>query len=306
MNIFEDLVVELKEQNLLESTIIDDGHSLDRTGFEEAVDFDSFPNTEDSQSNGFADDVDGPQDASDLVPEDLTPKSEAGGGPDAALVSTVDQERESYKKRAVAEVSGLQMVEHVLTGVEREYMKIVPKTFDDLNAKKALHAFLNVNDSIGTGEHATSEFTLLQETEAWCTALCERDREIPVSSVRLYCENSRPALSSQALVGMARFYRNLPYSETVRAKFDFIITRLFSRPKDDETRVCLFTRDEMLIHVNTLYKEWSCIPLYTAEEDESKVLLTALSFEDLAIEAEQASTFDQLIRSDFFSRLRLF
>jgi len=55
-----------------------------------------------------------------------------------------------------------------------------------------------------------------------------------------------------------------------------------------------------------LYAEWSSIPLYSAEENESSILLTALSFEDLAKEAELALNFDDLIKSDFFGRLRLF
>ena len=213
---------------------------------------------------------------------------------------------EFFKKRAMAEVSSLQMVEHVITGVEREYMKILPKSFDDFNAKKSLHTFLHVDQEINSEAHATAEFTLMQETEAWCTALAARDRNMQVSSLRQYCENSRPALSSQAMLALGRFYRNLPYSESVRSKFDFIITRLFSRSANQEKRVCLFSRDEMLNHINTLYSDWSSISLYSAEDDDSKVMLTALSFEDLSIEAEGASSFDQLIESDFFSRLRMF
>ena len=214
--------------------------------------------------------------------------------------------KEFFKKRAMGEVSSLQMVEHVLTGVEREYMKVIPKTFDDFNAKKALHSFIHLDEEINSEEHAAAEFTLMQETEGWCSALATRDHQVPVSSLRQYCENSRPALSSQALLGLARFYRNLPYSESVRAKFDFVITRLFSRPAEQEKRLCLFNRDEMLARINMLYSEWSSISLYAAEDDESKVLLTALSFEDLSIEAENASAFDQLIESDFFGRLRMF
>jgi hypothetical protein len=314
MNLFEDLVVELKEQNLLESTVIEsedsDGATLDEvhvTSF--PIDADVLPTGEETDQGDVESapaETDGVASAADehaLEPESSTEIAQAEP---AIEPEDAKNGKEFYQKRAVSEVSGLQMVEHVLTGVEREYMKIVPKTFDDFNAKRALHTFLNVANNISEEEHAAAEFTLMQETEAWCTALGDRDREIPVSSLRLYCENSRPALSSQALVGMARFYRNLPYSEQVRSKFDFTITRLFSRPIDNERRVCLFTRDEMLNHINTLYKEWSSIPLYTADDDESKVLLTALSFEDLAIEAESASTFDQLITSDFFSRLRLF
>ena len=198
------------------------------------------------------------------------------------------------------------MVEHILTGVEREYMKVVPKTFDDFDAKKALHSFLQLEEGVNSEEHAAAEFALMQETEAWCSALAERDRNVSVSNLRQYCEYSRPALSSQALLGLARFYRNLPYSESVRSKFDFVITRLFSRPVAMEKRVCLFSRDEMLTHINTLYGEWSSISLYAADDDQSKVLLTALSFGDLSIEAENASTFDQLIEGDFFGRLRMF
>ncbi|MBK8464201.1 MAG: hypothetical protein IPL32_00075 [Chloracidobacterium sp.] len=59
------------------------------------------------------------------------------------------------------------MVEHILTGVEREYMKIVPKTFDDFNAKKALNNFLNISENSNSEQHKAAEFALMQETEAW-------------------------------------------------------------------------------------------------------------------------------------------
>lgn len=293
MNVFEDLIVELKENNLLESTVIETDQS-DDTAIDVTMDFavEEFDDTATAELNDDA--------VTDL---EKTPGAANADAKSESRAKSI-KDNDFYRKRAVSEVSSLQMVEHVLTGVEREYMKIVPKTFDDLNAKKALHSFLNADSN--SAEHSAAEFTLLQETEAWCTVLGERDSSIPVSSLRLFCENSKPALSSQALVGLARFYRNLPYSEQRRSKFDFTITRLFSRPSEDEARACLFDRDEMLVHINTLYKEWSSVPLYSAEHDDSKLLLTALSFEDLAHEAEQAPNFDQLITSDFFNRLRLF
>ena len=46
--------------------------------------------------------------------------------------------------------------------------------------------------------------------------------------------------------------------------------------------------------------------LIWVDNDESNILLAALSFEELATEAETAETFDQLIASDFFGRLRNF
>ena len=119
------------------------------------------------------------------------------------------------------------MVEAILSAVERERMKIVPRSYDDLNAKKALHHFLQLAEDVESEESKEAEFDLLRETEAWCSALAKRDREISVTNIRRYCENCKPMLSSQAMLSLARFYRNLPYSESVRGKFDFIITRLF-------------------------------------------------------------------------------
>ena len=323
MNVFEDLIVELKQENLLESTVIEtssretaDDFHLDETvapnldydlpGYgidDESVVVERTSGTfeekpiMDSGSFNFSNEVQDYHIHETAVSE---------GPPELVQGKRVRKGKEFFKKRAMGEVSSLQMVEHVLTGVEREYMKVVPKTFDDFNTKRALHSFLNLDQDVNSQEHATAECNLMRETEAWCTALAERDRHVQASSLRQYCENSRPALSSQALLGLARFYRNLPYSESVRSKFDFVITRLFSRPTEREKRLCLFNRDEMLGHLNMLYSEWSSISLYAAEDDESKVLLTALSFDDLAVEAENASTFDQLIEGNFFGRLRMF
>jgi hypothetical protein len=299
MNVFEDLLVDLKEENLLEDTVLD----------ERSAPADGLANADDEF--GFADEISVDEAGIVAAPAPDNAAPAIARNDEVVTAAPVAQAqrsgREFFKKRAVAEVSSLQMVEHVLTGVEREYMKIRPQTFDDLKAKLALNKFLQVADaSIDSEEHKAAEFALMQETEAWCTALAERDKKIFVSSLRQYCENTKPALSSQAVLSLCRFYRNLPYDESVRSKFDFLITRLFSRPTADDHRVCLFKREEALGHLETLYKDWSSVPLYTADDDESKVMLTALSFDDLAQESENASTFDQLIESDFFGRLRMF
>lgn len=300
MNVFKDLVDELKEENLLESTVVD---SNDLDSWEPADDTANIVTGSFDSDNGSDKPVPLTLDDS---PSEVVEIEEPALPIDTDSVAKPTNGREFYTKRAIGEMSNLQMVEHVLTGVEREYMRIVPKVFDDFAAKKALNAFLQVTEVENSSKHSEAELAMMKETEAWCTALAERDKAVPVASIRHYCENSRPALSSQALVALARFYRNLPYSETVRSKFDFIITRLFSRPAAGNQRICLFKREEMLSHISLLYKEWSSVPLYTADEDESKVLLTALSFEELAMEAENASNFDLLVANDFFGRLGMF
>jgi hypothetical protein len=288
MNVFEDLLTDLKQDNLLEDTVLEEHRAsaaVEPARSEERR-FEAAPSSNE---------IDEPERTQDDPATNVPVVRAAANG------------REFFKKRAVAEVSSLQMVEHVLTGVEREYMKVKPQPFDDLKTKLALNKFLKIaDDAAESDDHKASELDLMRETEAWCTALSDRDTKIYVSSLRQYCENTRPALSSQALVALCRFYRNLPYSESTRAKYDFLLTRLFTRAVEDDTRVCLFRREEAQNHLENLYKDWSSVPLYAADEDDSKLMLTALSFDDLAQESENASSFDQLIESDFFSRLRMF
>ena len=215
-------------------------------------------------------------------------------------------EKDFYRKRAIDEVSGLQMVEHVLSGVEREQMKLTPQNYNEISAKKALHDFLQIADDVNSPEHARAEFQLMQETETWCSALSHRDKIITVAHLRRYCETTRPALSSQALISLARFYRNLPYSEAVRSKFDFCVTKLFSKDDGQEKRVLVFTREELIQHFKELYAEWSSISLYSVDDDDSSIVLAALKFEDFMTECESATDFDELVKTDFFNRLRQF
>ena len=302
MNVFEDLLTDLKQDNLLEDTVLEERPVRDDFDIDEddlSVTAKSAAlNERTSESHQEASESDDAGTVAvtgnDEVPAVPAQQTQSGG-------------REFFKKRAVAEVSSLQMVEHVLTGVEREYMKVKPQAFDDLRTKLALNKYLKVEDENTAGaDHRSAEFELMHETEAWCTALASRDGKVFVSSLRQYCENTKPALSSQALLALCRFYRNLPYSESTRAKYDFLLTRLFTRAAADDKRVCLFKRDEAIKHLENLYKDWSSVPLYAADDDDSKVMLTALSFDELAEESESASSFDQLIDSDFFSRLRMF
>lgn len=323
MNFFEDLVVELKEENLLEDTVIDlarnesDGSNVDvdlqgradnnaKVGLEQIDPLHDVSDRDDVSTVS----VDNIEFEVAVAESTRHPAEDPESGSEIiAPTSSVQKpkdEREFYIKQASSEVSSLQMVEHVLSAVEREYQKKLPKAFDDLDVKKALNAFIQVTGSPDSDEHKQCEIALLSETEAWCSALAARDREISVADLRRYCENCRPMLSSQAMLSLARFYRNLPYSESVRGKFDFIITRLFSRPMEDQSRKLLFTSDEMLGHIQKLYAEWSSLALFSVEDPESNIKLAVLSFQDLSLEAEKATEFDELIKSDFFNRLRLF
>ena len=281
MSVFEELIDELKEENLLEETVF-------------------------SASRG-------PASAAQTAPESQLESDEVDdfdlldGDADVEFVDKPADEREAYRRKAMDEVSSLQMVEHVLSGIEREHMKMSPQAFDDLEVKKALHKYLQVNAPIQSDDHSKAEFNLYQETEKWFSALSKRDSNISVANVRRFCENSRPVLSSQALMALARFYRNSPYSEAVRGKFDFVMTRLFSREVGDDKRKLLFGRIEMLTHIRTLYSNWASLSIVPAEDADAtpSVMSAVAGFEAFVRESEAAETFDQLIESDFFNRIRL-
>jgi hypothetical protein len=339
MSIFEDLIEELKEEHLLEETVIEVG----REAREEALARDTASSeTHSSVERTAAAELSPPQHAAPAflgqapalteadfaaVPEfdfsapgDESPAAAASGpkaAPDAGFEESVFRtvaasprknvnEKEYFRKRAMEEVTGLQMVEHVLSGVEREQMKIVPKPYDELPVKLALHDFMQVSQETKSSEHAQAEFRLMQETESWYSSLSHRDKQITVAHLRRFCEMTKPVLSSQALISLARFYRNSPYSEPVRSKFELILTRLFSREIEHDRREVLFSREELIIQIKELYADWSSIQLYSADEDDSDILITTLKFEDFWNEADEAQNFEELIGSDFFNRLRLF
>src|SRR5688572_358462 len=286
MSVFEDLIDELKNENLLEDTVID----LKRADAAAQAVALSGGNGELSKGHAFvanADDENRPAD-------------------DGPLIAKPASETEFFRKRAMDEMSSLQMVEHVLSGVEREYLKISPVSFDDLNAKKALHRFLQISGNPKSPEHAEAEFALRQETEAWSYAHYERDRKISVGNLRRFCEACRPVLSSQALVALARFYRNSPYSEDVRGKFEFVMTRLFSRETGEGNRRLLFEPREMIVHINTLYANWSSIALYTRDDDRIEVSLTVTRLGEFKDEVEKAGSLDELLSSEFFDRVRMY
>ncbi len=325
MNIFEELIDELKEENLLETTVIETAEieaekSETAENIYAAEDIIEVQTALENTDDDFGDDAPEQFILDDVQSPGGENSSQPSGEPrvsDAGFAAANDfnsfsqpaenvKKPEFYQERASLEVSGLQIVEHILSGVEREQMKILPKSYNDLEVKKALHSFIQISQNSNSAEHAQAEFQLMQETESWYSSLSHRDKHISVAHLRRYCENTRPALSTQALSSLARFYRNSPYSESVRNKFDLVITRLFSKEIGSDKRTVVLNRDEIIRSLTGLYDEWSSISLYSTDEEDSEVLLAAFKFEDFMTEADNAESFDELIRNDFFNRLRLF
>lgn len=358
MNVFEDLIEELKEENLLEETVIETKSiknvkdtyevlppesvgilSNSNNSSSDSVNQNNYPDLENIQNFGDVDTIsqntviddefsaaeaflrdnhnfetteevqDSPED-SKFEQESLIERNDDFALPeefkDNEQNKKILSEKEFFQKRAMEEVTGLQMVEFVLSGVEREQMKVVSLAYDDLGVKKALHTFMQIAEDVQSPEHAQAEFSLMQETENWCSALSHRDRRISVAHLRRFCETTRPVLSTQALISLARFYRNLPFSESVRSKFDLVVTRLFSKETEYEKRELFFSREELTGHLKELYAEWSSIQLYSNEENDDEIVVAINSFEEFMKEASRADDFGDLVKNDFFNRLRVF
>jgi hypothetical protein len=280
MNVFEDLVVELKEANLLENTVIDaiaasDAELEDHLG--EPV---------------FGNEAAFFQDNTEI--EDFEPPVEPG------VERKVDPVTESLRKAKKEEVAALQMVAHIISAIEQLQGKANNKGFDELGLKKALHNFLRLEDVSVTLDELDAKIA------EWRSSLSTRDNRISTPFLRRYCESCRPALSPQAMFALARFYRSLPHSEEVRSKFDFVITKLFSRSEDAGQRVLICPRSEVVSHLRSRYAEWSGKPQGSREADDPDIVTSVLSLDDFVAEADGAATFDELLSSDFFKRVLMF
>lgn len=329
MSLFEDLVEELKEENLIEETVIETSRT------ERAALNDKSSVSENIPENNILPDKNFPSTKNKLEDSSVLPEARSANDSSAERqnnaktetgfeIAAAEQfkageivaesnetknhataEKDFYRRRATEEVTALQIVEHILNGVEREQMKIPPKSYDDIPVSLALHDFLKITGDPNSPEHSLAEFKLMGETESWHSALLRRDKFIAVGDLRRYCESTRAPLSSQALASLARFYRNSPFSDAVRNKFDLIMTRLVTKESKDHKREILFEREELIQHLSDLYADWSSIPLYAADDD-SEVLIAALKFEDFITEAQEADSFESLVKKDFFNRLRIF
>lgn len=273
MNVFEDLIEELKEDCLLEETIndfpesisdhSDDGRSADPV-FEKVTSGDRKTSNPGRQNN---------------------PRSI--GDP---------------KKFASDEISALQMVEHVFTGIERDVLNEEPKPYSELHAKQALHRFMHCSADAGSEEAFDLESKLSAEIDNWKASLLKRDAKMSPANIRRYCETSQPPLSSQALFALVRFYFSTGLRAAAATKIDSVLTRLFSKKDVGERRAALVNKEETISHLRKRFSDWAG-GASEATDGVPESMLSVLSFEDFLIEAEKVDNLEEFLKGDFFNRL---
>jgi len=261
---------------------------------------------EERESRGESADVPKEEVEEKASPPRAEEKPEVTKEADEAVEIDDEEEKEIYRQRVMDRVTSLQMVDHIYSGVEREQMRAKPDPFDHIPVKKALHKFFEAYEELDSPETTSEETALIQQVEKWHSALLQRDAKISAKDLRIYCESANPALSSKAIMALVRFYRNSPFSEPVRSKFDLSVTRLFTKDSKNNLREMVFGRDELIAHLKELYADWSSTPLYEEDEENSEIVLAAFKFQDYISEAKKVKKFDELIKNGFFKRIKRF
>jgi hypothetical protein len=285
MTVFEDLIVELKEENLLENTVLSVNAGADQGFFGNQSAEGDFRELHDSDTH-----------------QDKSNRSKAGSNVGNIRDRRKARDHSVHPDTIAEQISTLQTVEHIVASMERSSVGKDFSGFDELRAKKALHVFQQASADPSSSDFAEARADLCAQVSAWEESLAARDDQITVAAMRLYCESCQPALSSQALFSLARFSRARQYSESARGKYEFIVTRLFSRQSDGEKRSLICSKDEMLGHLRTRFSDLHDNPS-NPRTDHRDLMLSVLSFDDLAAEAENAQSVEELISSDYFQRL---
>lgn len=171
MKIFKKLIDDLKEENLLEEPVIEsngnynsenkvplptertaetgqNSFSPDEIASETLADEVAPDNAADEVQPHYADEIPGDVDETgfefklskeeNISEEDIRNYESENYETDEELETKEPNTVEFFYRRAKEEVSSLQIVEHILSGVERDRMKIIPNIFDELvlRAKK--------------------------------------------------------------------------------------------------------------------------------------------------------------------------
>ena len=266
MNVFEDLVTELKEENLLEEIFLE---------------------SPTANGNGHVSVADFSNDAS-IEGHSFTNRSFASP--------------EAVHTRISQQIASMELAELVLSAVENANGKrTLP--YDVLAVKKGFHRYSQMANDPENEDYFDAETEILAAIESWQHDLALRDEKIGVAAFRLYVESANPPLGPQALFAMVRFYRSLPVSAITIGKFDFVVTRLFSKFVDGDRREMICSQQDAVKYLTQRYTDWSVDNFRSLPADDPEVAVPVSTFADLAAEAESTMSFADLGKLKLFERL---
>jgi hypothetical protein len=190
---------------------------------------------------------------------------------------------EDYKK-AISEISSLKTIEQILYGVEHDIVQINTIPYDTVAINMALLGFQK-----GSGE---DEERVYSEIEKWQCHLLDRDEQISLKDLRLYCETTKLKLSSRAMLTLAGFYQNVS-----KPKFEMLLTRTFSQADEESERRHLFCdHEEISRHINEVSFE-------SNDENLGNKITVLKKFGD---DVEEFESINGMLATDYFGRYQNF
>lgn len=210
------------------------------------------------------------------------------------------------KHRAEDEFSTVQFIAHIFDGIESGSPASGAAAMCAAKARKALTAVLQFSGPADDLNffRIRNEFT--KTLDAWQHELKLRDGRIGVSQLRMFCESSHPPLSAKSLIALAGLYRSAEFSDLVRDKFDFVITRLFSCEANSVKREMRFDRSETIERIQDLYRKWGIRPPERSESDNGLANDAVAKFASFGARIDASPTFTDLFRSDLPANIREF
>ena len=202
------------------------------------------------------------------------------------------------------EALALRITEKFLTEVGRATLRYTPEMFDVSSIKLLLGEIRSETNETSPDSKKILEDKIRNELDRWRNVLAKRDSSVQAYEIRRFHDSLRGSLDPSILFALARFYRSMPLDSQSLSKFDLVITRAFEATKKGRTRKSKFNRVEIAGQVRQLFREWD--ELKTAAGNETCDDGVIAQLDAFISEAQELNTFEALIRSNIFERMRSF
>lgn len=217
----------------------------------------------------------------------------------------IDKAEERFQ-RAVDYAKTLEIVQRVFAGVEKAILSSIPQKYDMHPAFNVARDLKQAIKEKETERIAEAEDHLSNELYLWHLSLTTRDQKIQPYHLRRFCDGTYVHLDPPSFQALTRFYRSLRHSESVRSKYDFSVTRLFSSLGENDQRKLRIDGNRLIESLSKMADVWrGDRPLPSATPDEIAAAVDGLrAF--IAEANTSVNEFEELISSDLSNRIRLF
>lgn len=206
-------------------------------------------------------------------------------------------------QRAVGYAKALEVVQRVISGVERAILCLVPKSYASAPAIAVARSLGQAIKEKDTARIAEAEDHFSNEIYMWRLSLCSRDQAIQPYHLRRFCERTEEHLDLSVFAALARFYRSLPHTELAQSKYDFAITRVFASISEKDQRVLRMEGERLVESISEMFETWGEKRLPTpGSPDEIRAAVDR--FRAFIAEANEINEFEELIGSGLFNRVR--